>query len=210
MHNLWHLVISPFVKHTQKNFHVAKRKYSDLLAPLHVTAWIFLYHTYCMCRLVLYAWQWVWSPSSALSIIYSCDAATPPSHLSNLFKSGEHFCWHMYERVTPIYDYLCQPLGRWLGKGWEKAVWGWRVVIYLPIALLPAPVLFDEAYLWIIKTHRSLVECCQPCCWCREQSVSPTDCMTDAVCRTETRTEPNVCAPGSLQHLYLCELALCL
>jgi len=34
----------------------------------------------------------------------------------------------------PIYIYLCQQLGRCYGQGWE----GWRVVIYLLIAL-PQP-----------------------------------------------------------------------
>ncbi len=130
-------------------------------------------------------WQpWIWMSMSISA--FTCTVCVLSCLVSCcVFKSGQRFCWLVYERVTPIMTAALPAAWQMVQEGWEQGG-GWGVVIYLPIALLPVPVLFVEACLWIIKTHPNLVESCQPCCWCREQSVSPMDCMTDAVCRMET------------------------
>lgn len=141
----------------------------------HPAVWeheYFCIHTYHMCPLM----KQMRSPGS--SSIHTL-APKPLSHFSNLCKSGEHFCWLVYQHVTPIYCYLCQRVGRWCGEVWEQEKRKGRN---------GRDGGFDEAYFWIIKTHQSLVESRQPCCWCRE-SVSQPRGLYDrcCVCCQDTR-----------------------
>lgn len=148
--------------------------YSDLVTALHVTAWIFLHSDLLYVSSPMFsAWICVPSPNSSFSIICSKAASTPLPHFSNLFKSEEHLGWLEHKCVMPLIRLPVWPGWQMVGESWKQDG-EWRVVIYLPIALLPAPALFDETYLWIIKTHRSLVEACQACCWC-------------TLCRTDTQ-----------------------
>lgn len=177
------------------------QKKSHLVATLNMSMNISAFT--CAVCILLCVVCWKMSVIAQLSVLYHLFICSCSCYV---FKSGQHFCWLVYERVTPIMTAALPAAWQMVQERWEQGV-GWGVVIYLPIALLPAPVLFSEAYLWIIKTHQNLVVC-QPCCWCRKQTVSPRDCVTDAVFRTETHVLIWSVLVDS-QQLFFCVLQMC-